>query len=166
MVDRAVVAVFDAQNQAYNAATELQRLNDSGVIDVKRGAIVTKDAKGNLTIPDSRNVGSPWGLLGGGLMGAVTGALLGPVGAAAGVAAGTAAAAGAAVGGVAGATVGGSADLINFGLNEEFIDEVSRDLAPDHSALIVELSEGSTEPVDGAVQRFQGRVHRRDLAAG
>ena len=64
MADRAVIAVFDTQNQAYDAAADLQRLADDGTIDLKRGAIVTKDAKGNLTIPDSRDVGAPWGLLG------------------------------------------------------------------------------------------------------
>jgi uncharacterized membrane protein len=163
MQDRAVIAVFDTQNQAYAAAADLQRLGDDGTIDIKRGAIVTKDAKGTLTIPDSRDMGAPWGLLGGGLMGGLLGALLGPAGAAAGVAAGTAAAAGAAVGGAAGATLGGSADLVALGLNEGFIDDVSRNLDPDHSALIVEVSEGSTEPVDAAVQQLRGRVHREDL---
>jgi uncharacterized membrane protein len=163
MPDRAVVAVFDTQNQAYDTAADLQRLADDGTIDVKRGAIVTKDAKGNLTIPDSRGVGAPWGLLGGGLIGAVAGALLGPAGAAAGAAAGTAAAAGAAVGAATGATVGGSADLLALGLSEAFVDDVSRDLDPGRSALIVEAAEGSTEPVDEAVRRHQGRVYREDL---
>src|SRR5262245_50466137 len=163
MALRAVVAVFDTQNQAYDAAADLQRLADDGVIDVKRGAIVTKDAKGNLTIPDAKNVGPPWGLLGGGLIGAVAGALLGPAGAAAGAAAGSAAAAGATVGLATGATVGGSADLIALGLGANFIDEVSADVDPGRTALIAEITEGSTEPVDGAVQRHQGRVHREDL---
>jgi uncharacterized membrane protein len=163
MADRAVIAVFDTQNQAYAAAADLQRLGDDGTIAIKRGAIVTKDAKGTLTIPDSRDVGAPWGLLGGGLMGGLLGALLGPAGAAAGVAAGTAAAAGAAVGAATGAAVGGSADLVALGLNEGFIDDVSADLDPGHTALIAEVDEGSTEPVDRAVQRHAGRVHRQDL---
>jgi uncharacterized membrane protein len=163
MADRAVIAVFDTQNQAYGAAAELQRLADEGGITIKRGAIVTKDAKGNLTIPDSRDVGAPWGLLGGGLMGGLLGALLGPAGAAAGAAAGTAAVAGAAVGGAAGATLGGSADLLALGVDQAFIDDVSAGLDPGHTALIAEVDEGSTESVDGAVRRHQGRVHRQDL---
>ena len=163
MADRAVIAVFDTQNQAYGAAAELQRLADDGGITIKRGAIVTKDAKGNLTIPDSRDVGAPWGLLGGGLMGGLLGALLGPAGAAAAPRAGTAAVAGAAVGGAAGATLGGSADLLALGVDQAFIDDVSAGLDPGHTALIAEVDEGSTEPVDGAVRRHQGRVHRQDL---
>jgi uncharacterized membrane protein len=61
MADRAVVAVFDNQNQAYEAAADLQRLSDDGTLEVRRGAVVTKDGKGNLTVADSRNVGAPWG---------------------------------------------------------------------------------------------------------
>jgi uncharacterized membrane protein len=162
MADRAVVAVFPTQNQAYDAAAELQQLNAADTIAVKRGAIVSKDAKGNLTVPDTQ-LGGPWGLLGGGLIGGLMGALLGPAGAAAGVAAGTAAAAGAAVGAATGATVGGSADLLALGLSSGFVDEVSMDLEPGQSALVAEVDEGSTEPVDAAVQRHQGRVHREDL---
>ena len=162
MANRAVVAVFDTQNQAYDAAAALQRLNDADTIVVKRGAIVSKDAKGNLAVPDTQ-MGGPWGLLGGGLIGGLMGALLGPAGAAAGVAAGTAAAAGAAVGAATGAAAGGSADLLALGLSSGFVDEVSADLNPGQSALIAEVSEGSTEPVDAAVQQLRGRVHREDL---
>src|SRR4051812_20189088 len=97
MADRAVVAVFDTQNQAYDAAADLQRLNSDAMIELKRGAIATKDAKGNLTIADSRGVGVPWGMLGGGVIGGLLGLLLGPAGVPAGAAA-AAAAAGAALG--------------------------------------------------------------------
>jgi uncharacterized membrane protein len=77
MANRVIVAMFQTQNQAYDAAAAMQRLDDNGMIELKRGAIATKDAKGNLTIPDSKHVGSAWGLLGGGLIGAVLGAMLG-----------------------------------------------------------------------------------------
>ena len=60
MANRVIVAMFQAQNQAYDAAAAMQRLDDDGTIELKRGAIGTKDAKGNLTIPDSKHVGSAW----------------------------------------------------------------------------------------------------------
>jgi uncharacterized membrane protein len=163
MADRVIVAVFGTQNQAYDTATALQGMSDAGTVTLKRGAIVTKDEKGNLTIPDSRDIGGPWGLLGGGLLGAMLGALLGPVGVASGVAAGTAVAAGAAVGTAAGATVGATADLLDLGLSQDFVDEVSRDLEPGQAALIAEIDEGSTGPVDAAVTRHGGRIHRAAL---
>ena len=116
MANRVIVAVFGAENQAYDAAARMQRLDDDEIINLKRGAIATKDAKGNLTIPDSKHVGSAWGLLGGGLIGGLLGAMLGPVGVAAGAAA-SAAAAGAVVGAATGGTLGAVGDLTEFGLN-------------------------------------------------
>jgi len=40
MANRVIVAVFRTQNQAYDAAAQMQRLDDDDVIKVKRGAIV------------------------------------------------------------------------------------------------------------------------------
>jgi uncharacterized membrane protein len=164
MANRVIVAVFSTQNQAYDAAARMQRLDEDGIIKVKRGAIATKDAKGNLTIPDSKHVGSAWGLLGGGLIGGLLGAMLGPVGVAAGAAASAAAAAGAAVGAVTVGSVGAVADLTEFALNEDFIDEVSTQLYPGDTALIVEVDEGSTEPTDRVVSQYGGRIYRSELA--
>jgi uncharacterized membrane protein len=162
MADRVIVAAFDTQNQAYDTARALQQLHDRDTIKLVRAAIITKDDKGNLSIPDTKHLGSAWGLLGGGIMGALVGALLGPVGAAAGAAA-TAAAAGAAIGGATGAYVGATADLVDLGLSEAFIEEVSYNLKPGHSALIAEVGEGSTEPVDAAVTQHHGRIYREEL---
>ena len=163
MADRVIVAVFETQDQAYDAAGRMQRLDDDGIIKLKRGAIATKDAKGNLTIPDSKQVGSAWGLLGGGLIGGLLGAMLGPVGVAAGAAA-SAAAAGAAVGAATGGTLGALGDLTEFGLNEDFIDDVTTQLNPGDTALIVEVDEGSTESTDRAVSMYGGRIYRSELA--
>jgi len=162
MADRVIVAVFGTQNQAYDAAARMQRLDDDGIIKLKRGAIATKDAKGNLTIADSRGVGVPWGMLGGGVIGGLLGLMLGPAGAVAG-AASAAAAAGAAVGASSGVLLGGTADLVGLGLGEDFVTEVSSEMDSGKSALIVEVNEGSTEPIDSAVARFHGTVYRSAL---
>ena len=163
MANRVIVAVFGTENQAYDAAARMQRLDDDEIINLKRGAIATKDAKGNLTIPDSKHVGSAWGLLGGGLIGGLLGAMLGPVGVAAGAAA-SAAAAGAAVGAATGGTLGAVGDLTELGLNEDFIDDVTTQLNPGDTALIVEVDEGSTESTDRAVSMYGGRIYRSELA--
>jgi hypothetical protein len=42
---------------------------------------------------------------------------------------------------------------------------VSTELKPGHTALLAEVGEGSTESVDEAVRRHQGRVYREDLTA-
>ena len=163
MANRVIVAVFSTQNQAYDAAARMQRLDDDGIIKLKRGAIATKDIKGNLTIPDSKHMGSAWGLLGGGLIGGLLGVMLGPVGVAAGAAA-SAAAAGAAAGAVTGGAMGAVVDLADLGLNEDFIDDVTTQLSPGDTALIVEVDEGSTEPTDRVVSQYGGRIYRSELA--
>lgn len=162
MADRVIVATFDTQNQAYDAARAVQNLSEAGAVTLKRAAIVSKDARGNLSIPDTRNIGRAWGLLGGTVIGGLLGALLGPVGVAAG-AAGAAAAVGATVGATTGATVGATTDLLALGMSASFIDTVSYDLQPGNSALIAEIEEGSTEPIDSAVSKNGGRIYRENL---
>jgi uncharacterized membrane protein len=162
MANRVIVAVFATQNQAYDAARQIQNLDKDGIIQLKRGAITTKDAKGNLTIPDTKGVGAGWGLLGGGLIGGLLGAMLGPVGVAAGAAA-SAAATGAVVGAASGGMVGATVDLAEFGLSDDFINDVSTQLHPDETALIAEVDEGSTESVDRIVAMHGGRVYRSEL---
>jgi uncharacterized membrane protein len=162
MANRVIVAVFTTQNHAYDAARHIQHLDKDDVIQVKRGAIVTKDDKGNLTIPDTKGVGSAWGLLGGGLIGALLGAMIGPVGAAAGAAA-TTAASGAVLGAASGGIVGATVDLAEFGLSEDFIDDVSTELNPGETALIAEVDEGSTESIDRIVAMHGGRVYRSEV---
>jgi uncharacterized membrane protein len=157
MARRAIVAVFNDQNQAYDSARRLQRLDERDDISLKRAAIVTKDNKGNLMIPDTRDFGGPWGLLGGGVLGAVMGAMLGPAGA-------VTAATGAAAGAVAGGAAGGTVDLADLGVREAFVEDVSAALNPGQSALIAEIDEGSTDSVDRAVMESSGRIYREDVA--
>ena len=162
MADRVIVAVFTTQNHAYDAARQMQNLDEDEIVRIKRGAIATKDDKGNLTIPDSKGVGTAWGLLGGGLIGGLLGAMLGPVGVAAGAAA-SAAATGAALGAASGGIVGTTVDLAEFGLSEDFVDDVSTQLNPGETALIAEADEGSTESIDRIVALHSGRVYRSEM---
>ena len=162
MADRVIVAIFATQNHAYDAARQIQNLDEDDLIQLKRGAIATKDDKGNLTIPDTKGVGTAWGLLGGGLIGGLLGAMLGPVGVAAGAAA-SAAAAGAVLGAASGGIAGATVDLAELGLSEDFIDDVSTQLNPGETALIAEVEEGSTESIDRIVALHGGRVYRSEL---
>ena len=99
-----VVATFETRNQAYAAASDIDRLNGH-IVDVKSGAIVEKDQLGNVTTLETRNLGSAWvlaGTVGGALLGILIGALAGPASAAAGAALGSAPAAGGLLGGAVG----------------------------------------------------------------
>ena len=158
-----VIATFDTRNQAYEAAAEIDRVSD-----VKSGTIIEKDPLGNVSALDAKNLPTAWGLggaAGGALVGALVGLLAGPGGAAAGTAAGAAAASsGAAAGAVGGGAVGSAADLTNWGLKADYLDTASTYLVPGKTAVVAEVEEGTTAPIDEAVMRNGGMVYREPVA--
>jgi uncharacterized membrane protein len=159
-----IIATFFDRDQAYEAAKDIDQLDDS-VIDIKSGAIVEKDLLGNVTQLDSKGLAKPWGMLGGAaggaLLGALIGTLAGPVGTATGAEAGAAAAA---AGGLFGGAVGTTGDLMDAGLREDYIAAVSGRLLPGHAAIVGEVDEHSTQPVDEAVWRHGGVIFRQPLS--
>ena len=160
MAQDVIIATFADRNHAYQAAKDIDKLDDS-VIKVQSGAIVEKDMLGNVTWLDSKGLSSPWGaiggLTGGALLGALVGTLAGPVGTMTGAQVGAATAAtGSAIGGTVGATV----DLADEGLKEDYVAAVSGRLLPGHAAFVAEVDEHSTQPVDEVVWRNGGVIFR------
>src|SRR5687768_4000996 len=158
MASQVIVATLDNRNQAYDTAYDIDRLDDS-VVDFKSGVIVEKDRLGNVTTLETRNLGSAWvlaGTVGGALLGILLGALAGPGGAAVGSAAGAAVGSAPAAGGLLGGAVGATADVAEWGLKQSTIDDISAMLLPGRVALVMEVEEGSTEPIDAAVMRHGG----------
>ena len=155
-----IIATFGNRNQAYEAAKAIDKLDDS-VIRVQSGAIVEKDMLGNVTWLDSKGLASPWGTVagsaGGALLGALVGTLAGPAGTLTGAQVG---AAGAATGSVLGGTMGTTFDIADTGLKEDYIAAVSGRLLPGHAALVAEVDEYSTQPVDEAVWQNGGVIFR------
>ena len=151
-----------AGNQAYDAARDIERVSD-----VKSGAILEKDLLGNVTTVDTKNLPTAWGLggaAGGALIGALVGLLAGPGAAAAGTAAGAAAASsGAAAGAIGGGATGSVADLTNWGLKADYLDTAATYLLPGKTAVVAEVEEGSTTPIDDAVLRHGGIVYREPV---
>ena len=156
-----IIATFENRNQAYEAARDIDKLDDS-VIHVQSGAIVEKDLLGNVTLLDSKEHASPWGtiggLTGGTLLGALVGTLAGPAGTLTGAQVGAAAAA---TGGLLGGTLGATIDIADTGLKEDYVAAVSGCLLPGHAALVAEVDEYSTQPVDEAVWRHGGVILRQ-----
>ncbi len=155
-----IIATFENRNQAYEAARDIDKLDDS-VISVQSGVIVEKDMLGNVTQLDSEGLGDPWGFVGGStagaLLGALVGTLAGPAGTMTGAQMGAAAAA---TGGVLGGTMGATVDLADTGIKADYIDAVSGRLLPGHAALVTEVEEYSTQSVDEAIWRHGGVVFR------
>ena len=141
-----VVAVFDDEKSAYNGSRALEQLDIEGSVAVYSAAVVSKDSEGTVQVEDAADEG-PIGTATGMLMGSLIGAFGGP--------------AGLAVGAAAGALGGWMADLYNVGVDGEFLNDVSRVLTPGKYALIAEVAEGWTAPLDTRMEELGGTVFRR-----
>jgi uncharacterized membrane protein len=103
MARRAITAVFHDQNHAYDAASEIKKLESEGV-RIRQAAVVTKDSKGNVRVPDTKGGEVLWGTLGGPIVGGLIGLIAGP--------------AGAAIGAASGLFAGWTGDMVRLGMDE------------------------------------------------
>ena len=148
-MDRMLVVVFDAESKAYEAKKALHELDREDVIAVYDQAVVARNADGSATvrqIDDPR----PIGTLAGTTLGALIGLLGGPVGAALGAAAGFA--------------VGATVDVDRARICEDFVEDVRQKLTPEKFALVAEIQEDTTTPVDARMEALGGTVFRRALS--
>lgn len=148
MTNRIIVATFDDTNKAYDAASAMKALKDSGIVDFKpkAGVMIKKDDRGNVSLLEDK--GRPlWGTA----VGTISGALIGLI----------AGAPGAAVGAALGATTGLTGDAITAALDSDFVNSVTTDMRPGMTAIVVEADEKSTRPVDDIVSLGGGHVYRQ-----
>ena len=148
-MDRMLVVVFDNENKAYEGKKALQQLDGEGSISVYGYAVLAKNADGTATIKHGDDVG-PIGTLLGTSLGSLIGVLGGPAGVALGAAAGMA--------------TGSAFDLTNVQVGSDFIDDVQKVLSPKKVALIAEIEEDWTTPVDTRMEAIGGAVFRRTLS--
>jgi uncharacterized membrane protein len=148
-MDRMLVVVFDTEKKAYEGKKALLQLDSEGSIVAYASAVVAKDADGNVTTRQSDDPG-PLGSLVGTSLGSLIGLLGGPAGLAIG----------ATVGLVAGSTV----DLSNARVGGDLVDDVNKQLRPNKSALVAEIQEDWTTPVDTRMEAIGGVVFRRALS--
>jgi uncharacterized membrane protein len=158
-MDNYIAVVFETDEEAFAGLHALWNLDEGGDVTVHGAAVIHRDTDGHVDVATKRTDPGLRTVLGVG-MGALLGALAGPIGAAAGgsIAAGTAAGIGAAAGGAVGLT----ADAVKSGEHEEAAFESGFVMKPGQSAVIAEVSEDWTTPVDTAMQRLGGTVFRRD----
>src|SRR6516162_3999123 len=148
-MDRMLVVVFDNENKAYEGKKALQQLDNEGSVSVYGYAVLAKNADGSATIKQGDDVG-PIGTL----LGTSLGSLLGVLGWPAGMA----------VGAAAGMAAGSAIDLDNVRVGSDFIDDVQKVLSPRKVALIAEIDEDWTAPVDTRMEAIGGTVFRRALS--
>ena len=147
-MDRMLVVVFDNESKAYEGKKALLQLDGEGSIGLYGYAVVAKNADGTTTIKQD-NYG-PLGTLAGTAVGSLIGLLGGPVGFA--------------IGATAGLTVGAAADINNASVGYDFIDDLAKVLLPNRFALIAEVEEDWTTPVDDRMEAIGGTIFRRALS--
>ena len=148
-MDRMLVVVFNDEAKAYQGKAALMQLQDQGNVSVYGYAVVAENADGSATIKQADNSG-PLGSLFGMSFGAFVGALFGPAGMLLGSAAG--------LGG------GAAVDFTNLGVGQDYLDDVAKALTPGKVALVAEVDEEWTTPVDSSMEALGGVVLRRALS--
>jgi uncharacterized membrane protein len=147
-MDRMLVVVFDNESKAYEGKKALLQLDGEGSISVYGYAVLAKNADGSASVKQGDDVG-PIGSLLGTSLGSLIGILGGPVGLA--------------VGASAGLLAGGAYDINNAGIGADFIDDVAKALVPTKVAVVAEIDEEWTTPVDTRMEAIGGSVFRRSL---
>jgi uncharacterized membrane protein len=159
-VNRMIVAVFGSESAASDGLRVLKDLHWEGDITLYATAVIAKDASGKVNTKqaaDEGPIGTALGMLTGGLIGLMAG----PIGAAAGAAAASAAVGGAAVGASLGGLTGMLFDLEKTGIDHQFVDDVARILGPGKTAVLADVDESWTAPLDTRMATIGGTVHRR-----
>ena len=148
-MDRILVVVFDNESKALEGNKALMQLDIDGSISVYGHAVVVKNADGTTTVRESDDRG-PLGTLVGTTLGSLIGLLGGP--------------AGLAIGAAVGFLGGGTLDLDKARIGEDFVDDVAAVLLPNKAAVVAEIEEDSTAPVDTRMQAIGGTIFRRALS--
>ena len=147
-MERMLVVVFDKETKAYEGMKALLQLDVDGSISVAASVLV-KHADGSATVKEGDYPG-PLGTLLGTSLGSLIGLLGGPVGLA--------------IGATAGMVAGAAADLDITRIGDAFLEDVSKVLVPNRAAVVAEIKEDLTTPVDTRMGAIGGTVFRRALS--
>jgi len=147
-MNRMLVVVFDNEAKAYEGKQTLWQLDAEGSVSVYASSVVARNPDGSVEVKQE----DP------GLLGTLTGT---PVGALIGLIGGPT---GAAIGAAAGLAAGMFTDLDNARIGDDFIDDVQKGLVRGQAALVAEVEEDWTTPVDSRMEALGGRVFRRALS--
>lgn len=145
-MDKMIVVVFDSESKAYEGSKALQDLQDEGSINLYAKAVITRDSSGRLAVKQQDDMG-PVGTSVGLFVGSLIGMIGGPLGLV--------------IGASAGMSGGLLYDLAHLGVGEDFLAEVEKSLQPGKAAVVAEIWEVWTLPVDTRMETLGGVVLRR-----
>ncbi|MGI9424507.1 MAG: DUF1269 domain-containing protein, partial [Hyphomicrobiaceae bacterium] len=141
-----LVVEFPNESKAYEGSQALRDLHMDGNISVYAAAVIEKQENGSLVVKDAADEG-PIGTAVGMLTGGLVGLLAGPAGVAAGM--------------ISGGALGSIADLDNAGVGLDFVDAVGKRMSSGSTAVIAEIEEYWSAPVDTRMTALGGTVHRK-----
>jgi uncharacterized membrane protein len=148
-MERMLVVIFENETKAYEGTSALRELEREGSISIYAGAVVAKNANGTTRAKQVDDL-EPVGTLVGTSVGALIGLLGGPVAVA--------------LGSVSGLTLGAVSDIAHARVGDDFVEEVAQSLTSDKVAVIAEIDEDWTAPVDTRMEALGGLVIRRALS--
>lgn len=148
-MDRMLVVVFDNEAKAYEGKRALAQLDSEGNITLYGYAVISKNKDGSTTWKKDDDYG-PLGTVAGTTLGSVIGMFFGPVGLA--------------VGATVGLAGGATFDLTHGAVGEDFVNDVSSALTPGKVAVVAEIEEDWTTPVDSRMEAIGGTIFRRALS--
>jgi uncharacterized membrane protein len=149
-----VAVVFDDRRKAYRGLHALWALDGEAEVTVHGTAVIHRDDLGQIQV-DTKETHPALGTAVGVGIGALLGALAGPAGAAIG------AAGGAAVGAATGGVIGAAVDLDRSDTRQQAADETRFVLGFGQSAVIADVCEDWTTPIDTQMRNLGGHVYRR-----
>ena len=134
-----IVTIVPDETKAYQAVNALESLHSEASITLYDTVVVQRQADGTLATKQR----GPMGAISTGL-GAVLGAL---------------------IGGAAGAAFGSGGAFVRGELSDELLEEVSKKMKPGDYAVLAEVSEQWTAPVDTRMRELGGTVLREERSA-
>lgn len=151
--DNVLVVTFgeDPENDknAYEALTVLKQLDSQRQIEMAGGAVVTRDLAGQVEVKTEVGDEPIAGTATGGLIGLLLGIIGGPLGVL--------------IGGATGLMVGTLFDINDVETTESVLGDISKQVQPTRTAVLVQVTEQSSEVIDTAMARLGGEVMRRPV---
>jgi uncharacterized membrane protein len=145
-MEQMLMAVFDTVPEALKGVIVLKQLHRAGDITLHTTAVIAKDSSGKVSTKQAAERkfnGTNLGLLFGILLGALGGFV------------------GLAIGGSIGGLAGLIFDLARTGISVDFLEQASNTLEPGKAALLAEIAETSTVPVDTKLAKLGGHIYRQ-----
>jgi uncharacterized membrane protein len=142
-----IAVTFATEAAAYEAQRALKRLHGDGVITVYETEVIERQPGGEIVPKQFRLAERPLKRTGvGAVLGALAGAFAGPVGIA--------------LGGSVGILGGAIGDAIRATVTDEYVEDVERNMAPGSFAVIADIHETDTAPVDVTMAALGGTIVR------